>query len=57
MMHAAAARYDLDRFGAGFFRGSPRQADVMIVAGTLVNKMAPALRRVYRQLQVLAITK
>ena len=37
MMHAGAARYDLDRFGI-VFRGSPRQADVMIVAGTLVNK-------------------
>lgn len=46
MMHAAASRYDLDRFGAGVFRGCPRQADVMIVAGTLVNKMAPALRKV-----------
>jgi NADH-quinone oxidoreductase subunit B len=37
MMHAAASRYDLDRFGAGVFRGSPRQSDVMIVAGTLCN--------------------
>jgi NADH-quinone oxidoreductase subunit B len=45
MMHAAASRYDLDRFGAGVFRPSPRQSDVMIVAGTLVNKMAPALRK------------
>ena len=50
MMHAAASRYDLDRFGAGVFRGSPRQSDVMIVAGTLVNKMAPALRKVYDQM-------
>lgn len=50
MMHAAAARFDLDRFGAGAFRPSPRQADVMIVAGTLCNKMAPALRRVYDQM-------
>src|ERR1043166_9280498 len=50
MMHAAAARYDLDRFGAGVFRPSPRQSDVMIVAGTLVNKMAPALRKVYDQM-------
>jgi NADH-quinone oxidoreductase subunit B len=50
MMHAAAARYDLDRFGAGVFRGSPRQSDVMIVAGTLCNKMAPALRKVYDQM-------
>ena len=44
MMQAGAARYDLDRFGI-IFRPSPRQSDVMIVAGTLVNKMAPALRR------------
>jgi NADH-quinone oxidoreductase subunit B len=49
MMHAAASRYDLDRFGV-VFRGSPRQSDVMIVAGTLVNKMAPALRKVYDQM-------
>src|SRR5215831_14892197 len=45
MMHAGASRYDLDRFGV-VFRPSPRQSDVMIVAGTLVNKMAPALRKV-----------
>ena len=50
MMHAAASRFDLDRFGAGLFRGSPRQSDVMIVAGTLCNKMAPALRLVYDQM-------
>ena len=43
MMHAGMARYDLDRFGI-IFRPSPRQADLMIVAGTLTNKMAPALR-------------
>ncbi len=49
MMHAAASRYDLDRFGA-VFRPSPRQSDVMIVAGTLCNKMAPALRKVYDQM-------
>lgn len=49
MMHAAASRYDLDRFGA-VFRPSPRQADLMIVAGTLCNKMAPALRKVYDQM-------
>jgi NADH-quinone oxidoreductase subunit B len=49
MMHAAAARYDMDRFGI-IFRPSPRQSDVMIVAGTLVNKMAPALRKVYDQM-------
>ena len=50
MMHAGAARYDLDRFGV-MFRPSPRQSDVMIVAGTLVNKMAPALRKVYDQMR------
>ncbi len=49
MMHAGASRYDLDRFGI-MFRPSPRQSDVMIVAGTLCNKMAPALRRVYDQM-------
>lgn len=50
MMHAATARYDMDRFGAGVFRASPRQSDLMIVAGTLCNKMAPALRKVYDQM-------
>ncbi len=49
MMHAGASRYDLDRFGV-IFRASPRQSDVMIGAGTLVNKMAPALRKVYDQM-------
>ena len=49
MMHAAAARYDMDRFGV-LFRASPRQADLMIVSGTLCNKMAPALRKVYDQM-------
>lgn len=49
MMHAGAARYDLDRFGI-IFRPSPRQSDCMIVAGTLTNKMAPALRKVYDQM-------
>ena len=49
MMHTACSRYDLDRFGA-VFRPSPRQSDVMIVAGTLCNKMAPALRKVYDQM-------
>lgn len=49
MMHIAAPRYDMDRFGV-VFRASPRQADVIIVAGTLTNKMAPALRRVYDQM-------
>ena len=49
MMHTGASRYDLDRFGTVFFP-SPRQSDVMIVAGTLTNKMAPALRKVYDQM-------
>ena len=49
MMQAGAARYDLDRFGV-IFRPSPRQSDVMIVAGTLTNKMAPAMRKVYDQM-------
>lgn len=49
MMHSAASRYDLDRLGL-VFRPSPRQADVLIVAGTLTNKMAPAIRRVYDQM-------
>jgi len=49
MMHTMASRYDMDRFGI-VFRASPRQSDVMIVAGTLTNKMAPALRRVYDQM-------
>jgi NADH dehydrogenase (ubiquinone) Fe-S protein 7 len=44
MMHAGASRYDFDRFGV-IFRLSPRQSDCMIVAGTLTNKMAPALRK------------
>src|SRR6202158_5301876 len=49
MMQAAMPRYDLERFGFAP-RGSPRQSDVMIVAGTLTNKMAPALRKVYDQM-------
>ncbi len=49
MMHAAASRYDFDRFGM-MPRPSPRQADLMIVAGTVTNKMAPALRRIYDQM-------
>lgn len=49
MMHSAASRYDMERFGM-VFRASPRQSDVMIVAGTLTNKMAPALRKVYDQM-------
>uniref|UniRef100_A0AAV1UNA0 NADH:ubiquinone oxidoreductase-like 20kDa subunit domain-containing protein n=1 Tax=Peronospora matthiolae TaxID=2874970 RepID=A0AAV1UNA0_9STRA len=49
MMHSAGSRYDFERMGM-VFRASPRQTDVMIVAGTLTNKMAPALRRVYDQM-------
>ena len=49
MMHAAMARYDLDQFGI-IPRSSPRHSDLMIVAGTLTNKMAPALRKVYDQM-------
>ena len=49
MMHAGASRYDFDRFGI-IFRASPRQSDLMIVAGTLTNKMAPALRKIYDQI-------
>ena len=49
MIHAYMARYDLDRFGV-VPRASPRQSDVIIVAGTLTNKMAPAFRKVYDQM-------
>src|SRR3954462_14764979 len=49
MIHVNMPRYDMERFGAAP-RASPRQSDVMIVAGTLCNKMAPALRRVYDQM-------
>ncbi|MBS0272192.1 MAG: NADH-quinone oxidoreductase subunit B [Proteobacteria bacterium] len=49
MMQTAASRYDLDRFGV-VFRPSPRQADLIIVAGTLTNKMAAPLRKVYDQM-------
>ena len=49
MMQTSMPRYDLERFGAAP-RGSPRQSDVMRVAGTLTNKMAPALRKVYDQM-------
>ena len=49
MMHATVSRYDYDRFGI-IFRASPRQADLIIVAGTLTLKMAPALRKIYEQM-------
>jgi NADH:ubiquinone oxidoreductase subunit B-like Fe-S oxidoreductase len=49
MMHATVSRYDFDRFGV-IFRPTPKQADMIIVAGTLTNKMAPALRRLYDQI-------
>jgi NADH-quinone oxidoreductase subunit B len=48
-MHAAMSRYDMDRFGI-IFRASPRHSDLIIVAGTLTNKMAAILRRLYEQM-------
>ena len=50
MMHAAASRYDIDRFGAGAFRATPRQADLMIVSGTVTAKMATRLKLIYDQM-------
>jgi len=49
MMAAGASRYDLDRFGAGVFRSSARQADVMIFAGTISKKMGPVLKQLWDQ--------
>lgn len=48
MMHATVSRYDLDKFGI-IFRPTPRQSDILIISGTLTNKMAPALLRLYNQ--------
>jgi len=50
MMAAGASRFDLARFGAEVFRPSPRQSDVMIVAGTITHKMAPAVKTLYDQM-------
>ncbi len=50
MMSAGGARHDLSRFGMEVFRASPRQADLMIVAGRVSHKMAPILRRIYDQM-------
>ena len=50
MMATGAAHYDLSRFGMEVFRASPRQADIMIVAGRVSQKMAPVLRQVYDQM-------
>ena len=50
MMAAGASRFDLARFGAEVFRASPRQADLMLVAGRVSRKMAPVLRKIYDQM-------
>jgi NADH:ubiquinone oxidoreductase subunit B-like Fe-S oxidoreductase len=49
MMHATVSRYDFDRFGV-IFRPTPRQADLMIIAGTVTYKISPAIRKLYDQL-------
>jgi len=50
MIATVSPRYDIDRYGAGVFRASPRQSDLMIVAGTVCRKMAPVIRRIYDQM-------
>jgi NADH-quinone oxidoreductase subunit B len=50
MMAAGASRFDMDRFGSGIFRATPRQSDLMIVAGSVTEKMAPIIRRLYEQM-------